>query len=145
MPRPGDIVRAGDVTTLGTPTWSTFTPTWTAAGGGNSLGNGTLQGRWCQAGKIVFFHIRLVLGSTSTPGTGRYAFGGLPVSRAGFSLQAVNVYVEDAGGLRYGGTAQVDGSGIFAMNLGNLEIAGNVPMVWGVNDSITVSGFYESV
>lgn len=145
MPQAGAVVRPGDVTVLGSPTWASFTPTWTASSGGQSLGNGTLLGRYCQSGKIVFFQIKLLFGSTTVRGSGRYSFGGLPVARAGLNIQAVSCYAEAAGGLRYGGAAQVDSGGVFSMNLGTTEITATTPVSWASGTTIAVAGFYESV
>lgn len=143
MPNAGEIIRPGDVATLGTPTWANFTPTWTTSGGGQSLGNGTLTGRYCQTGKLVFFQIKLTFGSTTVRGAGRYGFGGLPVARA-TSPQVASAYVEDNGGLRYGGAAQIDGGGVFSINLGSVEVSATTPVTWGTSDLMVVEGFYEA-
>lgn len=145
MPSSGERVLPGSFTTLGSPTWSAFTPTWTAATTAPVLGNGTLQGRWAQSGKLAFFHIKLTLGSTTTKGSGRWGFGGLPVGRAN-PLSAVSAFAEDVGGTgRWGGAAQVDGSGVFSINFGNSEVTATVPFVWAAGDLLVVQGFFESV
>jgi hypothetical protein len=142
MPASGDIILPGTFTSLGSPTWATFTPTWASSGGGQSLGNGTLTGRWAQSGKIVFFRIQLTFGSTTARGSGRYSFGGLPVSRA-VTPQAVSSYVE--GTARYGGAAQVDGSGVFSINVGATEVTATTPFTWAAGNLLVVQGSYESV
>ena len=69
---------------LALSTWQDYTPAWTTdVGGGSnpSLGNGTITGRYIQAGDLVHAHITLVIGSTSTAGTGRWQFS-LPATAA---------------------------------------------------------------
>jgi hypothetical protein len=45
-----------------TGAWSAWTPTWT----GLTIGNGTVQARYIQAGKTVSFELRVDFGSTTT-------------------------------------------------------------------------------
>lgn len=60
---------------------TTYTPTWTSSGTAVALGNGTLTGHYLKIGKLVFYSISLVAGSTTTFGTGTYNFA-LPVAAA---------------------------------------------------------------
>lgn len=46
-----------------------FTPTWTATGGGASIGNGTLTGRYWEIGDLIIAHYYLAMGSTSNQGS----------------------------------------------------------------------------
>lgn len=61
--------------------WTSFTPTWTGTGSNPSLGNGTLVGRHMRIGRLIKCHINLIPGSTTTFGTGTYAWA-LPVASA---------------------------------------------------------------
>lgn len=56
-------------------TWTPFTPTWTATTTNPSIGDGTLSGRYSDAGKTVFSYLNIVMGSTTTYGSGNYRFG----------------------------------------------------------------------
>ena len=58
--------------------WQSYTPAWTSSGTQPVLGNGTAAGRYVQIGKTVHVQARIVLGSTSTVGTGTYFFS-IPV------------------------------------------------------------------
>jgi hypothetical protein len=51
-----------------------YTPTWTAASVDPTLGNGTLQGVYIKTGKRVDVQLYLVIGSTTTLGTGVWYF-----------------------------------------------------------------------
>ncbi|AGP56193.1 hypothetical protein [Streptomyces rapamycinicus] len=61
--------------------WTSYTPTWTAATTNPSLGNGTLIGRYLKVGRTCTAHINLVTGSTTTYGSGNYAWA-LPFTSA---------------------------------------------------------------
>jgi len=62
-------------------TWTTYTPTWTAATTNPSLGNGSITGRYMKVGRTVTVSIMLTIGSTTTLGTGAYLIG-VPVPAA---------------------------------------------------------------
>lgn len=69
--------------------WTTYTPSWTAASVNPSIGNGTLQGRYVKAGRLVLVEIQMLAGSTTTFGTGGYTFT-LPFSaRSSSNKQAL--------------------------------------------------------
>lgn len=78
-----------------------YTPVWTATTTNPTVGNGSLTGNYWQVGKLVLGSWRLVLGSTTSIGTGTYSFS-LPVA------SAVRYGTEDALGVgmyRHQGTA----------------------------------------
>ena len=62
--------------TLEAGAWTTYTPTWTTPSGAlaPTLGNGTLIGRYQRRGKICHVDIALIIGSTSSAGTGAFRF-----------------------------------------------------------------------
>lgn len=57
---------------LGTST--AYTPAWTASTSNPTLGDGTLQGRYIQVGKLVVVFISFTFGSTSSFGVGNHYF-----------------------------------------------------------------------
>lgn len=60
--------------------WTAYTPTWTATTTDPVIGNGTINGKYMAAGKLIHARIVIVAGSTTTFGTGGgYRFG-LPVA-----------------------------------------------------------------
>jgi hypothetical protein len=59
--------------------WQTYTPAWTASTTNPTLGNGTITGRYTQIGKTVHAMISVLLGSTTTVGSGSYSFS-LPIA-----------------------------------------------------------------
>lgn len=52
--------------------WTPYTPSWTSSGTAPSLGNGTLIGSYNIIGQTVVGAARLIMGSTTTFGTGNY-------------------------------------------------------------------------
>ena len=85
--------------------WSTsWTPTWTASTTNPTLGNGTISGRYAEAGKTIFVYFSLVFGSTTTSGAGLWRFS-YPVAPRAY--QIINTgfpgwfYGEDAGAVGY--------------------------------------------
>jgi len=72
-----DEITIGTAVTLTSPIvteWQTYTPSWTAATTNPSLGNGTLIGRWRRVGDTAEFSIDLIIGSTTTTGSGAWRF-----------------------------------------------------------------------
>lgn len=80
--------------------WASYTPAWTSSGTAPSIGNGTLSGRYYRptGASIVTVVGRLLLGSTSNPGTGFY-FVSLPfaVNAASQLLVAGSAAVRNTG------------------------------------------------
>lgn len=75
---PGDRVSTGRIT----PQWTSYTPQWTATVTNPTLGNGTLTGLWRYLDdRTVFVRIQMVVGSSTTVGSGQYGFS-LPVAAA---------------------------------------------------------------
>jgi hypothetical protein len=133
--------------------WTAYTPTITADGGGFALNNGTLTGRYKQVGKTVFFKLRFVYGSTTSPGSGHWNFS-LPATAydSDFTFSAT---ILDDGAAWYGGI----GNGNYTGSTSNFAVittspsasvatwvpVGNGgPFTWGAADNITISGSYEA-
>jgi hypothetical protein len=55
-----------------------YTPTWTALTANPAIGNGTISGRWSRNGNLVTYWGKIVMGSTTTYGTGLW-YVSLPV------------------------------------------------------------------
>lgn len=100
-------VSATDITLSG-GVWSTYAVTWTATGGGNSVGNGSLVGRYRKLGKEVTLQIMLTFGSTSNPGSGQYSFS-LP-------FQAANLGIDTIGHAQYLGASRYAGQVVVSAN-----------------------------
>lgn len=135
--------------------WTSFTPTWTGASANPSLGNGTLAGAYQQIGKTVKFRIRLVIGSTTSLGTGGWRFS-FPVT-ANTYYNSTNVgilttgYSEDAGvqGYMVAGSRAIDNTkfeiGVQTSAAGAWSpLAPSTPFAWGTGDYFSIGGEYEA-
>jgi hypothetical protein len=83
------------------PAWQTYAITWTGNTTNPVLGNGTLVGRYKRDGNTVTIHVRLIMGSTTTYGTGFWKFS-LPFSaRSSVTAKYINgiCYYIDTGTL----------------------------------------------
>jgi len=54
--------------------WTSYTPTWTGSVTNPTIGNGTLTGRNLRMGKSLLFRVVMAAGTTTTVGSGTYAF-----------------------------------------------------------------------
>lgn len=133
--------------------WTVYTPTITADSGGFSLGNGSIAGRYKQIGKTVFFHAKLVFGSTTNPGGGHWNFG-LPVTAYDSNFQ-FSASILDDGAAWYGGIGNGNYTGSttsFAVIIPGTNasvttwatVGNGGPFTWGASDNITISGTYEA-
>jgi hypothetical protein len=126
--------------------WESYTPAWTASGGNPSLGNGSIAGQKMYVGRTVWFTIQLVIGSTTTLGTGLWEFS-LPETPGG--ILNVNAFAVDNGVRLYLG----QGVGLSATTIGlwlSDATAGTeswaqagFPFAWGNGDTIQVKGCYR--
>lgn len=123
--------------------WQSYTPTWTAASVNPSIGNGVFTAKYVQVGKTVTYSISLTFGSTTTPGSGEYAFtfpimpkdvtgvGSFYALRSGLAYRTGVCQVQSTSALR----CYIDGSGS--------AIGGTSPYTWTTNDILKFTISYE--
>ena len=133
--------------------WKAYTPTWTADTTNPAIGNGTLTGRYIVIGKLCTYVLGLVMGSTTTYGSGDWAFS-LPinaVNTAGINFYGV-AHIRNAGTANYERIAQiapsvnVDKISLFidpTQGSNSTKISATVPFTWGEGDSIGFEITYE--
>lgn len=133
-----------------TGAWTAYTPTWTATGGGASLGNGSLTGRYSGVGKTVHFYISFGIGSTTALGSGRWDFS-LPVASIGYSPTSHLLGVgnaKDTGVRLYRlDTMFVDTGKVCGWrDTGAAEatVTPTSPFTFAAGDSVTLAGTYEA-
>lgn len=146
----GNVTAAGNITV---GAWVSYTPTWTSTGTAPAIGNGTLVGRYSLQGKTCTVMVGLTFGSTTTAGTGTYAFA-LPftaVTRAG-NAWIGQALVTDSGVASTAGVCQVVSGGTTAIPVGpsNSTTTNNgagwgatSPFSFGTNDSMYLTFTYE--
>lgn len=133
--------------------WQSYTVNWTAATTNPSIGNGTKAGRYTIIGKLCICSIKIEMGSTTTYGSGDWAFS-IPVNAAnnnnltflGFA------HLRDTGTANYDRFAQIvpviDAGKIIYFNdptqgTNNVAISATVPFTWDFEDSIDIYIIYE--
>lgn len=124
--------------------WQTYTPVWTASVTNPTLGNGTISGRYQQIGKTVQVVCRLVIGSTTTLGSGYWIFS-LPVPGAATICHGGGM-ASDAGVATYPILTRWDG-GTFTCwqtDVANTLISPGAPFAWGASDTLEFGLTYEA-
>lgn len=138
----GDILNANFAAIGGA--WTAFTPTWTGASSNPAIGNGTLTGAYNQLGKLLFCRIRLVVGSTTTFGTGEWRFT-LPNSLSAAATESVTAFAnDDSTATCHVARASVAASGTFLTlrsHGGTGNFAATVPFTWATSDVLEIGPF----
>lgn len=125
-----------------TDAWTSFTPTWTSTGTQPVLGNGTISGRYLQAGKLVIYRGRLDMGSTTTYGTGTWNFS-LPVAFDTNSGNSGPAFLSDATGIARPAVTAFFGSNLFLISdAGN--VTPTVPFTWAQSDNLGWTVVYQA-
>lgn len=135
----------------GTWVWQTWTPTWTNL----TIGNATVNARYIQVGKIIFYNIGVLLGNTSVMGTNP-SFT-LPVAFGGTVSNTNSVHLGDGGialapnGTVFYARAQLGGGGALVtyeqVVSSNVVFAGpnsTSPFTWTTGSCIDLQGFYQT-
>lgn len=131
--------------------WTSYTPTWTAATTNPAIGNGTLVGKYMQLNKVVTAEITVIMGSTTTYGSGTFRFG-LPVTAATplwgyahtgsarlYDSSVSTIYVA-AIGFFASSTTYVSGWAHAATS----AMSSTSPFTWASGDEITIQVTYEA-
>lgn len=144
----GDINATGNLRIGGTAigTWTAYTPTFT----GITVGNGTVDFRYCQINKLVALYGRFTLGSTSAITAGFYF-----TMPSGLNSAADPLW-QGAGYLRVGGTNYIGSSARRTQSTGYCLLtnasgtygtwglpSNTVPASWSNGDYWVVSFVYE--
>jgi hypothetical protein len=128
--------------------WAEYAVTWASSGTQPALGNGTLEARYAQVGKLVHIRLRLVIGTTTTLGTGDWTFS-LPVaSKTHADLETFGQCVTLDAGTAYRHDAANVVSGASVMKIINISAGAfydnDTPQVWAATDFMNVSLTYEA-
>lgn len=130
---------------LGDP-WTSYTPAWTGSGSNPAIGNGTLAGKYRQIGKSIDYEINILMGSTTTFGSGTYSFS-LPVTASA----SVSYHPMGWGIVRDGGAAPLVRFPTFSstttvnlIDVAGTIVAATVPFTFANTDRIIIAGQYEA-
>lgn len=130
--------------------WITYVPVWSAL----TVGNGTLTAKYIQIGKVVYFTIKLIWGSTtSIAGAPSISLPTTASSDYSFNHKlGVCVFKDTSASLLYTGFALWSSSTFIGLYhvLANGTYASyeassaSAPFTWAVNDIISIDGEYET-
>lgn len=127
--------------------WTAYTPVWTSGGTAPVLGNGTLTGKWMQAGKLTVYQFTLTAGSTTTFGTGAWYFSSpftaatLRAPAGAFTCWDNSAAVVRSNRVAYFATTTTIG----AQDDAGGHVAATNPFAWATSDALIGSGTYEAV
>lgn len=136
--------------------WQSWTPTWTNL----TVGNGTVDAKYIQIGKAVFFRVKVFFGSTtSIAGAIRFT---TPVTAIDYNsgstttnysaIPGTVLCKDDSAGTIYSGPSLFYDTGSFTADIYNVgstyptaaAITSSVPFTWATNDVLAVTGSYEA-
>lgn len=150
----GEVVTAANLNThlrdnlkaIGDP-WTAYTPTWGGTTTNPTLGNGSLSGRYVQAGKLTYYSIQLTIGSTTTVGSGTYTFT-LPFAARSSSprmpIGDLACFDTSASTTRLGDCDTFSTTTVAAFTNDDVRVTHAAPFVWATGDTIALQGMYEA-
>jgi len=127
-----------------------YTPTWVGSGTNPSIGNGTLSGKYIIRGSQMKLSVYVAMGSTTTYGSGSWAFQ-TPMS----SLSGQSIGGGTGGGHAWDGNPRILHTGvnfvfgagnyaqIFAITVGNAIISPSHPFTWSAGTYMILGIDYE--
>lgn len=129
--------------------WTSFTPTWTSSTP-PVINNGTIDGKWAQAGKLTFVRVVITMGSTTTYGTGSYSIT-LPADTLVNHQPLKGLLFDTSAGGFYDMVAIRNAASSCALlveptTAGNAHraVSGTVPFTFATGDKIIFSDVYEA-
>lgn len=152
----GHIMRADEneaildqVASLTDPGWTDWTPTWTADSVNPALGNGTITGRYRQPSgtDLIIGSIKVVMGSTTTFGTGSWRFTQPVTMSASAILDNVSwgIAYDSSSTALYIIGAHIEGvSNLWRLGSGaGSVVLATVPFTWATSDILRLNFAYE--
>jgi hypothetical protein len=137
---------------IGDP-WTAYTPSWGSSGTAPAIGNGTIDGAWISAGKLVHFRAVITMGTTTTYGTGTYTIG-LPATVGGAGRVLVaGIARDDSAAADFPAAAIIAAAATTAplrtwptsaAGAALIGLTNAIPFTWANLDSVTISGTYEA-
>lgn len=129
-----------------------YTVTWDAESSSPSIGNGSLTGKYRRVGSMVLVNIRLVIGSSTSQGSGAWNFTP-PFAVDSSSYWAGScVGYNDSAGNWHSGNSMIEGGGSSAGlivgivgsggSTGVVRLRAGTPVSWDTNSSIFISIWY---
>lgn len=124
--------------------WIAYTPTWTNL----TVGNGTLTGKYCLVGRLAFFKIELIWGTTTSIAAANVqpTFPVTAIATSSFAVgrgEAIDVST----GLSYQLHARLVSGTNMVLFVDNgttqVALAAAVPVAWTTSDEFHLTGYFE--
>jgi len=129
-------------TPQGFPDWLNYSVTW--GGGSPAIGNGTLEGKFTLKGKTCRGMVRMVMGSTTTYGSGTWTWTVPIAARIAALLQGHSVWGQDTGtAYKEGTTWSTLTTTISVINTNTVPWASTTPHTWASTDELVIHFEYE--
>lgn len=124
------------------PSWSPYPVAWSQSDGTNlSLGNGTLEGRWMQVGRLVHASVMMIRGSTTHLGSTAWTWS-MPVNARAWGMVTGAGYMA-RGGSEYPLTVRPITPGRVALLNPSGRLSNTNPNGWASGDSLFFTMTYE--
>lgn len=142
-----ELKRVDDVA-AGEGVWTDYTPTWTAASVNPVLNNGTLAARYAKVGKFVHVKLRLVIGTTTTLGTGDWSFSlplGASKTHANLETFGQCTTLDSGTAYRFDVCNVSSGASVFkCIGAAGTFYSPTVPQAWANPDFMNIALTYET-
>ena len=127
--------------------WATYSPSWTSGGSAPTLSNGTTVGGYRREGTTVHLRGQLIVGSTSTVGTGEFRLSLPPgATTIAGQYQVISAFVyDDSGGTLYRGIGVGEPSKAYLTFQMTDAGARFATSSLGANDSVSFGGTIEVI
>lgn len=133
--------------------WTPYTPVWGSSGSPQPvLGNGSAVGRYCREGKTVHVRASVIIGSTSTGGTGFWSISvPFPWNSTANLQQILVAWIASAAVPHQGIFIPVGSSAGYILTDDDAPdttalnyVTGGVPNSWAAGDYMHIHGTYEA-
>ena len=143
----GQVLTAATLNTIGAA-WEAWTPVWTGSTTNPVIGNGSITGTYARINKTVIGSMAIIVGSTTTFGTGTYRISlpfGTMVSTNG-AVGYATLFDASAGYIAYTGLATQASSSLFEFRIGNAQsqFSPTVPVTLANGDQFRFAFIYEA-
>lgn len=124
--------------------WQDYDVEWTAASTQPAIGNGSLLGRYSRSRNTIFLTVKLLVGSTTTKGTGAWTFSAPPGNIPSIvGANGMGEAIDTSTSNIYMTGASVDETGLISPFNDSGFFSTSVPFTWATGDTLRVSALYD--
>ncbi|MEV3946968.1 hypothetical protein AB0K57_04800 [Streptomyces halstedii] len=130
-------------------TWTVYTPVWSGATTNPAIGNGTLVGRYMKWGRTCHLRIEVLMGSTTTYGSGGWSVS-LPFAASASGAQIGIAHAHQSQRLQ-GSFTIASGAAVglpFFPTTGSpanlMWVSSTVPVTWAAGGRLSLYAVYET-